>query len=74
MARAAEFDAPIMVFVGVVLALALLTAIGIAVGVMISRFVPMRYIEIGSSVVFIVFGILFLARAWGKLYPQNPKR
>jgi putative Ca2+/H+ antiporter (TMEM165/GDT1 family) len=63
-ALAAEFDAPIMVFVGVMLALALLTAIGIAVGVMISRFVPMKYVRIGSSVVFIVFGILFL---WGAI-------
>jgi putative Ca2+/H+ antiporter (TMEM165/GDT1 family) len=53
-----------MVFVGVMLALALLTAIGIAVGVVISRFVPMRYVKIGSSVVFVVFGILFL---WGAI-------
>jgi putative Ca2+/H+ antiporter (TMEM165/GDT1 family) len=63
-ALAAEFDAPIMVFVGVMLALALLTAIGIAVGVVISRFVPMRYVKIGSSVVFVVFGVLFL---WGAI-------
>lgn len=63
-ALAAEFDAPIMVFVGVMLALALLTAIGIAVGVVISRFVPTRYVKIGSSVVFVVFGILFL---WGAI-------
>lgn len=61
-ALAAEFDAPLMVFVGVMLALALLTAIGIAVGTVISRFVPMRYVKVGSSIVFIVFGILFL---WG---------
>ena len=63
-ALAAEFDAPIMVFVGVMLALKLLTAIGIAVGVTISRFVAMRYIKIDSSLVFIVFGILFL---WGAI-------
>jgi putative Ca2+/H+ antiporter (TMEM165/GDT1 family) len=61
-ALAAEYDAPIMVFVGVMLALALLTAIGIAVGAVISRFIPMKYVKIGSSVVFIVFGVLFL---WG---------
>jgi putative Ca2+/H+ antiporter (TMEM165/GDT1 family) len=63
-ALAAEFDAPIMVFVGVMLALASLTALGIAVGTVISRFVSMRYVKIGSSVVFIVFGILFL---WGAI-------
>jgi putative Ca2+/H+ antiporter (TMEM165/GDT1 family) len=63
-ALAAEYDAPLMVFVGVMLALALLTAIGIAAGTVISRFVPMKYVKIGSSLVFIVFGILFL---WGSI-------
>jgi putative Ca2+/H+ antiporter (TMEM165/GDT1 family) len=63
-ALAAEYDAPLMVFVGVMLALALLTAIGIAAGTVISRFVPMKYVKIGSSLVFIVFGILFL---WGAI-------
>jgi putative Ca2+/H+ antiporter (TMEM165/GDT1 family) len=63
-ALAAEYDAPLMVFVGVMLALALLTAIGIAAGTVISRFIPMKYVKIGSSLVFIVFGILFL---WGAI-------
>ncbi len=63
-ALAAEYDAPLMVFVGVMLALALLTAIGIAAGTVISRFIPMKYVKIGSSLVFIVFGILFL---WGSI-------
>lgn len=62
-ALAAEYDAPLMVFVGVMLALALLTAIGIVAGTVISRFVPMKYVKIGSSLVFIVFGILFLCGA-----------
>jgi putative Ca2+/H+ antiporter (TMEM165/GDT1 family) len=61
-ALAAEYNAPYMVFVGVMLALALLTVIGIAVGAVISRYVPMKYVKIGSSVVFIVFGVIFL---WG---------
>ena len=61
-ALAAEYNAPYMVFVGVMLALALLTVIGIVVGAVISRYAPMKYVKIGSSIVFIVFGILFL---WG---------
>jgi putative Ca2+/H+ antiporter (TMEM165/GDT1 family) len=61
-ALAAEYDAPLMVFVGIMLALVLLTAIGIAAGTLISRFIPLKYVKIGSSLVFIVFGILFL---WG---------
>jgi putative Ca2+/H+ antiporter (TMEM165/GDT1 family) len=52
-----------MVFAGVMFALALLTVLGIAVGSVISRFVPMKYIKIGSSIVFILFGILFLWQA-----------
>lgn len=63
-ALAAEYDAPLMVFIGIMLALALLTAIGIAVGMVISRFIPMKYVKIGSSLVFIIFGILFL---WGAI-------
>jgi putative Ca2+/H+ antiporter (TMEM165/GDT1 family) len=59
-ALAAEYDAPLMVFIGVMLALALLTGIGIAVGALISRYIPMRYVKIGSGLVFIAFGILFL--------------
>jgi putative Ca2+/H+ antiporter (TMEM165/GDT1 family) len=59
-ALAAEYDAPLMVFVGVMSALALLTIIGILVGSVISRFVPMKYIKVGSSLVFILFGVLFL--------------
>jgi putative Ca2+/H+ antiporter (TMEM165/GDT1 family) len=61
-ALAAEYDAPYIVFVGAMFALALLTAIGIAVGAVISRYIPMKYVKVGSSVVFIVFGIIFL---WG---------
>lgn len=63
-ALAAEYDAPLMVFVGVMLALALVTALGIVAGTVISRFIPMKYVKIGSSLVFIVFGILFL---WGAI-------
>jgi putative Ca2+/H+ antiporter (TMEM165/GDT1 family) len=59
-ALAAEYDAPLMVFIGVMFALALLTIIGILVGSVISRFVPMKYIKVGSSLVFILFGVLFL--------------
>lgn len=61
-ALVAEYDAPLMVFVGVMLALVLLTAIGIAAETLISKFIPLKYVKIGSSLVFIDFGILFL---WG---------
>jgi putative Ca2+/H+ antiporter (TMEM165/GDT1 family) len=63
-ALAAEYDAPVMVFIGIMLAIVLLTAIGVAVGTVISRFIPMKYVKIGSSLVFIIFGFLFL---WGAM-------
>jgi putative Ca2+/H+ antiporter (TMEM165/GDT1 family) len=59
-ALAAEYDAPLMVFIGVMFALTLLTVFGILVGSVISRFVSMKYIKVGSSLVFILFGVLFL--------------
>ncbi len=68
-ALSAEYDSPLMVFVGVMLALTLLTAIGIATGTVISKFIPMKYVKIGSSLVFIIFGILFL---WGATTGTKP--
>jgi putative Ca2+/H+ antiporter (TMEM165/GDT1 family) len=59
-ALAAEYDAPLMVFVEVMLALALITGIGVALGTVISRLIPMRYVKIGSSLIFVIFGVLFL--------------
>lgn len=60
---AAEYDAPLMVFVGVMVALILLTAIGVAAGTIISRSISMKYVKLGSSLVFIIFGVLFLWEA-----------
>ena len=60
----AEYDAPVQVFLGVILAFALLTALGTAFGKVISRYVSARYIKIGASLMFIVFGILFLFEAF----------
>ncbi len=61
---AAAYGAPLPVFAGVMLALTLLTAIGIAAGTLISKTIPMRYVKIGSSLLFIIFGVLLL---WGAL-------
>jgi len=60
---AAEYNAPLQVFVGVMLAFALLTSIAVAFGKVISKYVSERYIKIGSGLLFIFFGLLFLAEA-----------
>jgi len=57
---AAEYDAPVMVFFGVMLAFAVLAGLGVVLGMAISRWVPIRYVRIGSGLLFIVFGVLFI--------------
>jgi putative Ca2+/H+ antiporter (TMEM165/GDT1 family) len=57
---AAEYNAPIMVFVGVTLAFVVLVGFGVALGMAISKYVPLRYVRIGSGLLFIVFGVLFI--------------
>jgi putative Ca2+/H+ antiporter (TMEM165/GDT1 family) len=49
-----------MVFVGVTLAFVVLVGFGVALGMAISRVIPLRYVRIGSGLLFIVFGVLFI--------------
>ena len=48
-ALSAKYGAPIQVFLGAVLAFALLTALGVLFGKIISRYISARYIRIGAS-------------------------
>lgn len=63
-ALSAEYEAPIQVFVGVILAMALLTALAAVFGKIICRYISARYIKIGASLIFIAFGVLFLFEAF----------
>jgi putative Ca2+/H+ antiporter (TMEM165/GDT1 family) len=63
-ALSAKFGAPIQVFLGAMLAFALLTALGVVLGKIISRYVSTRYVKIGASLIFVLFGILFLFQAF----------
>jgi len=60
----AEYSAPIQVFLGVMLAFALLTALGAVFGKIISRYISTRYIKIGASLMFAAFGVIFLFEAF----------
>lgn len=62
-ALSAEFESPFLVFLGVMIAFVLVTALGVTVGKALTRFVPLKYIEIGSGLVFMLFGIFFLLSA-----------
>ena len=63
-ALSAEYGAPIQVFLGVMLAFTLLTALGAVFGKIISRSISARYIKVGASLIFVVFGVLFLFEAF----------
>jgi putative Ca2+/H+ antiporter (TMEM165/GDT1 family) len=63
-ALSAEYGAPVQVFLGAVFAFALLTAVGVLLGKIISRYISAYYIKIGASLIFIVFGALFLFEAF----------
>ncbi|UJS17958.1 MAG: TMEM165/GDT1 family protein [Candidatus Jettenia sp.] len=51
---------PVLVFVGTMLAFALVTVIGVAVGSVITKFVPLNFIKVGAAIAFIIIGILIL--------------
>ncbi|MDN3511497.1 MAG: TMEM165/GDT1 family protein [Candidatus Jettenia sp.] len=51
---------PVLVFVGTMLAFALVTVISVAVGSVITKFVPLNFIKVGAAIAFIIIGILIL--------------
>jgi putative Ca2+/H+ antiporter (TMEM165/GDT1 family) len=63
-ALSAEHKFPLLVFLGVMIAFALITGLGIVAGTALTRFVPLKYIQLGSGLVFILFGIAFLVNAF----------
>ncbi|MBW6517121.1 MAG: TMEM165/GDT1 family protein [ANME-2 cluster archaeon] len=59
-ALSAQYHAPVMVFLGAVLGLGLVSALGVAIGGKLQTIVPMDKLRIGSGILFLVFGVLFL--------------
>jgi putative Ca2+/H+ antiporter (TMEM165/GDT1 family) len=62
-ALTAQYGAPVLVFIGAVLAFALIVGIGVYVGKKLSEKVSTRWIEFGSGIIFIVIGVLFIVEA-----------
>jgi putative Ca2+/H+ antiporter (TMEM165/GDT1 family) len=60
---AAEFQNPVIVVVGVMFALSAVTLIGVALGTKLLRLIPKRYLRIGTSLLFILFGAIFILDA-----------
>ena len=59
-ALTAEYELPLFVFAGVMLAFALVTAIGATLGMALTKIVPLKYIQLASGIVFILLGVVFL--------------
>ncbi|MEX2598212.1 MAG: TMEM165/GDT1 family protein [Dehalococcoidia bacterium] len=57
----AQLQSPAAVFIGGVTALTLVTLAGVVLGKMVTRVVPVRWLSIGSGIMFIVIGALTLA-------------
>jgi putative Ca2+/H+ antiporter (TMEM165/GDT1 family) len=55
---------PIPVLLGAVAALVVVTILGVLVGTVVTRFVPLEWVSRGSAVAFIAIGVLMLT---GKL-------
>ena len=64
LALSAESGQMLMVFLGTVGAMALMTALGIVAGKYIAKHAPKKWIKIGSGALFVVFGAIFLLRAF----------
>jgi putative Ca2+/H+ antiporter (TMEM165/GDT1 family) len=62
-AFSADYEFPLLVYVSVMMAFVLVTGLGATVGAALTRFVPLKYIQLGSGLIFILFGIVFLINA-----------
>ena len=57
----AKYNSPYLVFFGAVLALVLISLLGILAGKKLCEIVPMSKIKLGAAAMFILFGIMFIA-------------
>lgn len=62
-ALSAEYEFPLLVYLGVMMAFALITGLGATVGTALTKFVPLKHIQLGSGIIFILLGIVFLINA-----------
>ena len=62
-ALAAEFGSPVVVLLGVMLAFAVVTGIGVILGAKLLSLLPERYLKEGASLLFLFFGLVFIIGA-----------
>ena len=59
-ALATQFSSPLIVFIGIMLAFILVTGVGVILGSKFISLLPMRYLRVGTAVLFILFGVIFM--------------
>jgi len=62
-ALSAEYRFPLLVYLGVMIAFALITGLGVTVGAALTRFVPLKHIQLASGIIFILLGTVFFINA-----------
>lgn len=60
---AAQLKNPLIVLVGVMLAFSVVTGIGVVFGSKLLRLLPEKYLKIGTSLLFMLFGLIFILNA-----------
>jgi putative Ca2+/H+ antiporter (TMEM165/GDT1 family) len=61
---AARYGSPVLVFLGIMLGAALITGSGVVIGKGLMRIVPEHYLRYAAAALFLIFGVIFLAKAF----------
>jgi putative Ca2+/H+ antiporter (TMEM165/GDT1 family) len=61
---AARYGSPVLVFLGIMLGAAIITGSGVVIGKGLMRIVPERYLRYAAAALFLIFGVIFLAKAF----------
>jgi len=61
---AARYRSPVMVFLGIMLGAALITGSGVVIGKGLMKVMPERYLRYAAAALFLIFGVIFLAKAF----------
>ena len=61
---AARYRSPVLVFLGIMLGAALITGSGVVIGKGLMKVMPERYLRYAAAALFLIFGVIFLAKAF----------
>jgi putative Ca2+/H+ antiporter (TMEM165/GDT1 family) len=64
-ALAARYGAPVLIFLGMILAYVMVMGIAVIVGDKLLRLLPPRYLRIFAGALFVFFGVVFMLSAAG---------